>query len=51
MTDGEVDRTRLLCTYPKVVRYRGTGDTNAPVSFICEDDWAGFKQDRADALK
>jgi feruloyl esterase len=51
MTDGRVDRTRLLCTYPKVGRYRGTGDINAPASFTCEDDWTGFKQDRAEALR
>jgi tannase/feruloyl esterase len=51
MTDGKVDRTRLLCTYPKVARYRGTGDVNVPASFTCEDDWAGFKRDRAEAIK
>ena len=51
ITDGKADRTRLLCAYPKVARYRGTGDVNAPASFSCEDDWAGFKRDRAAALR
>ena len=50
LTDGNVDRTRLLCAYPKVSRYRG-GDVNQPGSFGCGDDWAGFKRDRADATR
>ena len=50
VTEGKVDRTRLLCTYPKVARYR-SGDVNVPASFACEDDWSGFKRDRAEALR
>jgi feruloyl esterase len=27
--------TRPLCAYPKLARYKGTGDTNDPASFDC----------------
>src|SRR5439155_18564487 len=27
-TNGVLDRTRPLCAYPQVARYRGKGDTN-----------------------
>lgn len=30
------DRTRPLCPYPKVVRYKGTGSLEEASSFICE---------------
>ncbi|MCU1262613.1 MAG: Tannase and feruloyl esterase [Bryobacterales bacterium] len=30
-----VAMTRPLCTYPKVARYKGTGDTNDAGSFVC----------------
>lgn len=29
-------RTRPLCVYPKVARYKGTGDVNSAASFSCE---------------
>ncbi|MEO5669575.1 MAG: tannase/feruloyl esterase family alpha/beta hydrolase, partial [Ramlibacter sp.] len=29
------DRTRLLCPYPQVPRYKGTGDINSAASFGC----------------
>ena len=35
LTDGEVDKTRPLCSYPKVAVYRGSGDTNAAANFDC----------------
>jgi feruloyl esterase len=35
MTNGVVDRTRPLCPYPEVARYKGEGDTNSAASFIC----------------
>ena len=31
-----VNRTRPLCAYPKVVRYRGSGDVNVADSFSCQ---------------
>jgi feruloyl esterase len=35
MTEGKVDRTRILCPYPQVAKYDGTGDKNAAASFQC----------------
>ncbi len=35
LTDGKVDRTRPLCAYPQVARYKGTGDINQAENFIC----------------
>jgi len=29
------NRTRLLCAYPKVARYRGAGDPESAASFAC----------------
>jgi feruloyl esterase len=51
VTSGTVDRTRLLCAYPKVAHYTGRGDANTPASFACVDDWAGFKRDRTEAIR
>ncbi|MBT9332822.1 tannase/feruloyl esterase family alpha/beta hydrolase [Paracidobacterium acidisoli] len=34
-TDGRVDRTRPLCPYPQVARYRGTGSTDEAANFSC----------------
>jgi feruloyl esterase len=51
ITDEKPDRTRPICAYPKIARYHGTGDVNAPASFTCQDDWAGYRRDRADAMK
>ncbi len=34
-TAGQVDRTRPLCPYPHVARYRGTGNINDASSFTC----------------
>jgi feruloyl esterase len=35
LTAGKVDRTRPLCAYPLVARYKGAGDINAAESFVC----------------
>ena len=35
LTNGKVDRTRPLCPYGQVARYRGTGDTNDAANFSC----------------
>lgn len=32
---GSVDRTRPLCAYPKVARYKGTGSVDEAASFAC----------------
>ena len=33
--DGPVQRTRPLCAYPNVAKYRGSGDPNDAKNFIC----------------
>ncbi len=35
-TRGAVDRTRPLCPYPQVARYKGTGSIDAAESFACQ---------------
>jgi len=35
VTDGRVTRTRPLCPYPQVARYRGTGSIDQADSFAC----------------
>jgi feruloyl esterase len=34
-TKGVVDRKRPLCPYPQTAVYKGTGDTNDAVNFVC----------------
>jgi tannase/feruloyl esterase len=34
-TDGKVDRTRPLCPYPQVARYKGTGSIDDAANFAC----------------
>ena len=35
LTNGNVDRTRPLCAYPKEARYTGTGSTDQAANFSC----------------
>jgi feruloyl esterase len=35
MADGKVVRTRPLCAYPAVARYKGTGSTDDAANFAC----------------
>ena len=35
MTAGKIDRTRILCSYPKTAKYDGRGDPNDAASFRC----------------
>ena len=35
VTGGKVDRTRPLCLYPQVARWKGTGSTDDAVNFSC----------------
>ena len=35
LTEGHVDRTRPLCVYPRVARYKGTGSTDNAANFTC----------------
>lgn len=32
-----VDRLRPLCPYPQIATYKGQGDTNDEVNFVCRD--------------
>ena len=34
--DGKTDRTRPLCPYPQVARYKGTGSTDEAANFTCQ---------------
>jgi feruloyl esterase len=34
-TDGKVDRTRPLCPYPQVAKYKGTGSIDDAANFVC----------------
>jgi feruloyl esterase len=34
-TDGKVDRTRPLCPYPQIARYKGTGNIADAANFAC----------------
>jgi tannase/feruloyl esterase len=34
-TDGKVDKTRPICRFPEVAKYKGSGDTNDAASFAC----------------
>ena len=34
-TNGKVERTRPLCPYPQVARYKGTGSTDEAANFVC----------------
>ncbi|MBV8730716.1 MAG: tannase/feruloyl esterase family alpha/beta hydrolase [Acidobacteriia bacterium] len=35
MRDGKVDRTRPLCPYPQVAKYKGSGSTDDAANFVC----------------
>jgi feruloyl esterase len=35
LTAGKVDRTRPLCPYPEVVRYKGSGSIDDVINFAC----------------
>ena len=35
LTNGRVDKTRPLCPYPQVAKYKGTGSTDDAANFLC----------------
>jgi feruloyl esterase len=35
LMDGKVDRTRPLCAYPQVARYKGSGSIDEAANFVC----------------
>lgn len=42
---GVADKTRPICAYPRIARYRGTGDPNVPESWVCRTDRERFDSD------
>jgi feruloyl esterase len=36
--DKKIVRTRPLCAYPEVAKYKGAGDSNDAASFVCTAD-------------
>jgi feruloyl esterase len=36
LNNGQADRTRILCPYPQVATYKGSGDTNDAANFMCK---------------
>jgi feruloyl esterase len=34
---GKTTRTRPLCPYPQVARYKGTGSIDEAASFVCQN--------------
>ena len=36
IVDGKVVRTRPLCPYPEVARYKGSGSIDEAMNFVCE---------------
>jgi Tannase and feruloyl esterase len=40
-------RTRPLCPYPQVARYKGSGSTDDAANFICSKEQAGGKPEKA----
>jgi len=41
ITNGKVDRTRPLCVYPQVARWKGTGSTDEAANFACVTEAPG----------
>jgi feruloyl esterase len=37
MSTGKTDRTRPLCVYPKIAKYRGQGSIDEAENFSCSD--------------
>jgi feruloyl esterase len=35
LTNGTIDKTRPLCPFPQVAKYKGAGDTNDAANFAC----------------
>jgi feruloyl esterase len=35
LTSGKVDRSRPLCPYPQVAKYKGSGSTDEATNFVC----------------
>jgi feruloyl esterase len=51
VTAGVVDKTRPVCAYPQIARYRGEGDPNVPESWVCRTDRSRFDSDYEAVLR
>jgi feruloyl esterase len=38
LSSGRAEITRTLCAYPKVAKYKGSGDEKDASNFVCEDE-------------
>ena len=43
-TNGKIDRTRPLCLYPQIARYKGSGSIDEAASFSCVNPSASPKK-------
>jgi len=50
-TAGVADKTRPICAYPKMARYKGNGDPSQPGAWICADGTERFESDYAEELR
>jgi feruloyl esterase len=50
-TAGVADKTRPICAYPKIARYKGKGDPNQPSAWVCSDGLERFERDYAEELR
>jgi feruloyl esterase len=42
---GVADKTRPVCAYPAMARYKGRGDPNSPRAWSCKNNWDNFDRD------
>ncbi|HXJ89446.1 MAG TPA: tannase/feruloyl esterase family alpha/beta hydrolase [Candidatus Binatia bacterium] len=38
LTDGKVDRTRPLCPWPQVARFKGSGNSDDAAQYVCKEE-------------
>jgi hypothetical protein len=50
-TGAVADKTRPICAYPKIARYKGKGDPNQPSAWACTDGLERFESDYAEELR
>ena len=50
-TAGMADKTRPICAYPKIARFKGKGDPNQPDAWVCTDGRERFESDYAQELR
>ena len=50
-TAGVADKTRPVCAYPQIARFKGKGDPNQPGAWVCTDGLERFESDYAQELR